>query len=241
VQVAAIYSVGLGDLGQFVEQFEKLQPGARVHIDYLHPDRVYDRVLDGTVDVGLVSFPRESRKLAAKPWRDEEMVLTCAPGHPLAQQTGVFPSQLAGQKYIGFDRDLIIRREVDRFLRDENVNVEIVLEFDNIENIKKAVEISAGVALLPAPTLQREVEAGTLVMVPLSGRRLHRPLGIIHRRHHKLSTNALRFIELLQQAEESRPRAAADKPHPRRTTTRDDAPSRHRNGGHRSSKRTVGS
>jgi DNA-binding transcriptional LysR family regulator len=200
VQVAAIYSVGLGDMGQLVECFEKEQAGAKVHIEYLHPSHVYDKVLEGTADLGLVSFPRASRKLTILPWRQELMVLACPPSHPLAGESVAHPLQLSGQKYIGFNRDLAIRREVDRYLREQNAAVDVVLEFDNIENIKKAVEVGAGVALLPEPTLRREVEAETLTAVPLAGKRFVRPLGIIQRRHHKLSANALRFIELLRQS-----------------------------------------
>lgn len=203
VAVAAIYSVGLGDMGHYIERFKAVQPGARVHIEYLHPDRVYDKVLEGASDFGLVSFPKKTRSLEFIPWRDEEMVLACAPAHPLAQRKHVRPADLAGLAYVGFDRNLTIRREVDRFLREQGVTVDVVLEFDNIENIKKAVEISAGVALLPAPTLRHEVEAGTLVALPLSGARLTRPLGIIRHRHRKLGASALRFLELLRDRNEA--------------------------------------
>ncbi len=201
VQVAAIYSVGLGDMGHYVERFTAQHPSARVQVEYLHPDRVYERVLEGTSDFGLVSFPRKSRDLSALPWREEPMVLACAPKHPLARSKAVRPLELAGHRYVGFVRDLVIRRHVDRFLREQGVTVDVVMEFDNIENIKKAIEISAGVALLPEPTLRREVQAGTLVGVPLAGARLSRPLGIILSRHHKLTSTVTRFIELLRQAD----------------------------------------
>jgi DNA-binding transcriptional LysR family regulator len=198
-QVAAIYSVGLGDMGQYVERFLRLQPGANIHIDYLHPDQVRERVLEGTADFGLVSFPRATRELTVVPWREEEMVLACAPSHPLCRARSVRPSQLNGEKYIGFDRRLAIRREIDRFLNEQGVTVQVALEFDNIENIKKAVEISAGIALLPLPTLRREVAAGTLVARPLAGCTLARPLGIIHRRHPSFSPTARAFLAHLRQ------------------------------------------
>ncbi|MFL5244385.1 MAG: LysR family transcriptional regulator [Gemmataceae bacterium] len=205
VQVAAIYSVGLGDMNQFVERFMAEQPKAEVHIDYLHPDRVYERVIDGTVDFGLVSFPRKIRELTTLPWREELMVLACAPTHFLAKRASVSPANLAGLKYIGFEKGLVIRRKVDRFLKDIEAPVHVVLEFDNIENIKKAVEIDAGVALLPEPTLRREVEAGTLVALPLTGRQLVRPLGIIKHRQHKWGVAAGRFAALLREAETGQP------------------------------------
>lgn len=207
VRVAAIYSVGLRDMHQYVARFALVQPGARVHIEYLHPDRVYAEVLDGTADFGLVSFPRKSRELKTWPWRDEEMVLTCAPGHPLARNLAVEPRHLQGLRYVGFDRDLVIRRQVDRFLRKQQVAVNVVVEFDNIENIKKAVESEAGVALLPEPTVRREVQARTLVALPLSGCGLVRPLGIIQRRRHKPSPTAQRFLDLLRQPDDAGPHA----------------------------------
>jgi DNA-binding transcriptional LysR family regulator len=197
VQVAAIYSVGLSDMGQYVQRFKAEHPDVSVHLEYLHPDRVYEKVLDGSADLGLVSFPRKSPKLLALPWREEEMVLACSPMHPLAPHHTIRPAQLNGVQYIHFDRGLTIRREVDRFLREHGVSVEVVLEFDNIENIKKAVELGAGVALLPEPTVRREVEEEGLLARPLHGCRLVRPLGIIHRRHHKLSSTAQHFLELL--------------------------------------------
>ncbi len=198
VQVAAIYSVGLGDMGQYVERFAARYSPARIQLEYLHPARVYEKVLDGTADLGLLSFPSKARALRVLPWREEEMLLTCSPQHPLARHPAIRPEQLAGEKYVGFSKELTIRRKVDQFLRERRINVELALELDNVESIKKAIEDSVGVALLPEPTLRREVQAGTLVAVPLLGCRFVRPLGIILRRHHKLSSSALRFIELLR-------------------------------------------
>jgi DNA-binding transcriptional LysR family regulator len=197
VQVAAIYSVGLGDMGQYVRSFGELYPRAQVHIDYLHPDRVYEKVLDGTSDLGLVSFPRPSPKLQTQPWRDEEMVLTCSPRNALAQKLAVKPEDLQGQKYVHFDKDLVIRRMVDRFLREQGVAVDVALEFDNIESIKPAVALGAGVALLPEPTVRREVKARTLAAVPLYGCRLTRPIGVIQRRRQRLGSAARLFLDLL--------------------------------------------
>jgi DNA-binding transcriptional LysR family regulator len=98
---------------------------------------------------------------------------------------------------VHFDKKLNVRRRVDRFLREQGVTVEVAAEFDTIENVKQAVSINAGVALLPEPTIRREVQARTLTAVPLFGCQFTRPLAIIHRRGHRLSAAAKRFMELL--------------------------------------------
>ena len=205
VTVAAIYSVSLSDMGQFVQRFQAEEPKATVHIDYLHPDRVYERVMDGTADLGLVSYPKKAPNLVAVDWREEEMVLACFPKHPLASRLALPMKELNGQAYVHFDRNLIVRRRVDRFLRAQRVSVDVVAEFDSIENIKQAVSIGAGVALLPEPTVRREVKARTLVAVPLFECRFTRPLAIIHRRGQRQSAAAKRFMDLLLAPEGANP------------------------------------
>jgi DNA-binding transcriptional LysR family regulator len=198
VRVAAIYSVGLWDMGRYINRFDEEHPHAKIRIDYLHPNQVYERVLDGTADLGLVSFPRRCKELTVLPWREEEMVVACSPGHPIAGRDTVSPSCLDGEKFVAFDQGLSIRKEVDRFLRDQGVTVDVVLEFDNIENIKKGIEIGSGLALLPEPMIRKEREAGTLLAAKLEGCRMVRPLAIIHRRQHRPGTATQAFIEMLR-------------------------------------------
>jgi DNA-binding transcriptional LysR family regulator len=126
------------------------------------------------------------------------MVLVCATTHRLADSQSVSLSELNGEKMVGFDSNLTIRRQIDRALDAHQADVHVVMEFDNIETIKRAIEIDAGVGLLPAPTVVREVEAGTLVAVPLDTDKLKRPLGMIYRRGKELTTTAWRFIDLLR-------------------------------------------
>ena len=198
VQVAAIYSISLTDMDRYTERFAAEAPQARVSLEYLHPDEVYARVLDGSADLGLVSFPRKSAKLSVVPWREEEMMLVCAPQHRLARNLAVPLKEIEGETYIHFNKDLVIRRRVDRFLRSQGVTVRPDgLHYDNIASIKEAVASGKGVALLPAPTLQREIEAGTLAALPLFGCRFTRPIGVIHRRGQALAPAARRFMQIL--------------------------------------------
>jgi DNA-binding transcriptional LysR family regulator len=198
VRVAAIYSVGLGDMGHHVERFQRANPSAKVQIEYLHPDQVYQRVRDDLADFGLVSFPSRSRELTVLSWREEEMVVVFAPSHALARFKRITPPRLNGEKYVAFDKRLVIRNKVDRFLRGHGVRADVACEFDSIENIKKAVEVGTGFALLPEPTIRQELQAGTLLSQRLQGARMVRPLGIIHRRQHQLGSAPLAFIDLLR-------------------------------------------
>jgi DNA-binding transcriptional LysR family regulator len=198
VRVAAIYSVGLGDMSRYIQRFSELHPQARVQVEYLHPDRVYERVLEEAVDFGIVSYPQHRKELSVIPWRTEPMVVVCPPGHPFAGQRHVTVRALDGQKLVAFDKGLAVRRQIDRLLRRHGAHAVIEIEFDNIEAIKRAVEVGAGIALLPAPTVAREAALGTLLAVPLADEAFARPLGIIHRRGKRFYPNTWQFLELLQ-------------------------------------------
>ena len=198
VRVASIYSVGLHLMNSYITDFLKVFPKANVRLEYLHPHLVYQSVENDVADLGLVSYPKGSRTIEAIPWREEPMALVCAPQHPLAKREAVALEELHGCRMVSFDTDLQIRREIDRALNQHHVEVIVEMDFDNIETIKRAVEIDAGVSLLPLPTVKREVAAGSLCAVPLTTDELIRPLGILVRRGRQLSGTAQRFIDLLR-------------------------------------------
>ena len=197
VRVASIYSVGLHHMSRYVEQFREAYPEADVRIEYLHPTRVIESVIAGDAELGLVSFPRKWPELSAIAWREEEMVVAVHPTHRFAVLEVLDVEQLDGETFVGFEGELPIRRAVDRFLRKHGVHVRVALEFDNIETIKRAVEIPAGVSILPWPTLDREVRSGTLVAVRFRGPSPTRPLAIIHRDAGPLGLTSSRFLSLL--------------------------------------------
>jgi DNA-binding transcriptional LysR family regulator len=198
VRVAAIYSVNLHDISRCVRRFNELRPQARVELEFLHPSRVCERVLNDEVDLGILSFPQGRRDLEVIPWRNEPMVVACHPQHPLAGHKRIEVKQLAGEPFVGFDADLVIRKKVDSFLREHGVTVKIVLTFDNIEAVKRAVEVGSGLAILPRATLEHELRANALVAVPFSTESFARPLGFVYRRGRPLYPNARAFVELLQ-------------------------------------------
>jgi DNA-binding transcriptional LysR family regulator len=205
VRVAAIYSVGLHDMSRCMQDFMRRYPKAKVHLEYLRVNKVYDAVLGAEADLGIVSYPAGSPDLDVLPLRSERMVVVCPPGHPLTQRETVTAEDLDGLDFVGFDDDLSIRKEIDRHMRQRSVNLHLVMEFDNIETVKQAVEIGAGVSILPEPTIRNEIRRGSLAAIPLVAPEMYRPLGIIHRQRTVFSPTAAKFIELLQQIQSQSP------------------------------------
>jgi DNA-binding transcriptional LysR family regulator len=199
VRVASIYSIGLSEMSRLREQFELRYPQAQLHVDYLRPDKIYDAVLADNADLGLVSYPVAKREFAVIPWRKEQMAVAVAPLHPLAARAVLYPADLSGQDFIGFDEDLLIRRELDRFFREQGVEVRQVMQFDNIQTIKEAVALGSGISILPERTMQTEIEQGRLVSIPLHAPGLYRPVGIVHRKRKEFNLAAQAFLNLLRE------------------------------------------
>ena len=199
LSVAAIYSVGMAHINDFLHEFEKAHPHADIKLDYMHPEHVYQAVEQGEVDLGLVSYAEDSRTLTATPWRNEPLVLVCHPEHILAERESITLADLEGEDFVAFETDLRIRSEIDRELMVNKVAVNIAHEFDNIENIKRDLELGTGISILPKPTIDRELTGGTLKCVPILEPEMFRPLGIIQRSDRQINKIAQKFIELLCQ------------------------------------------
>ena len=198
VRVAAIYSVGLHDMSRHMQPFMAAYPQARVLLECLHPHKVVAAVLNDEADLGVLSYPTATRALTVLPLRMEPMAVVAHPAHRLARRRALAPADLEGEKFIAFDRDLAIRRAIDRALRQHGVKVDVVMEFDNVETIKQAIGINAGVSILPRPTVLKESGMRTLAVTSLGLPGLVRPIGIIHRRGRRLTPAVARFIEQLQ-------------------------------------------
>ena len=205
IRVASIYSVGMHDLSLYVDRFRAAEPGAHVDIDYMHPDEIPACIRSDQYELGLLAFGTPGRDLTVVPWQEQVMVVACPPSHRFAKQaSAISPRKLGGEAFVTFDRGLPVRRELDRYLRRHEADVDVVAEFDNIENIKQAVEDGAGVAILPEPTLRREVELRALVAVrleTLDGEPpFVRPLSIVRRRGRRLNPAVTAFIRVLRPA-----------------------------------------
>jgi len=197
LRVASIYSIGLSEMSRVQEEFAARFPNAQLHVDYLRPDKVYEAVLADQADLGLVSYPSGSKDLAVIPWREEEMTVASPPWHPLARKPVLLPADLNGQDYVGFDEDLMIRRELDRFFREQGIEIHLAMQFDNIQMIKEAVALGSGISILPARTMQAEIAQGRLVSISLHAPELVRPIGIVHRKRKRFNRATQAFLELL--------------------------------------------
>jgi len=199
IRVATIYSIGLHDLPPYIKRFMQDYPDVKVHVEYRRANQVYEDVLGNVVDLGLVAYPTKDAKLDQVPLRKDPLVLICHPQHAFAKLKAIKLKNIAGQKFIGFEPDIPTRKALDRIFKDHGVDVRHVMEFDNIETVKRAVEIDAGIAIVPQGTVTQEVSKQTLAALQIDDADFYRPLAVIYKKSKVLSPAMRQFIAILKE------------------------------------------
>jgi len=199
IRVSTVYSIGLHELPPYLKRFLKEFPSVHVHVEYRRSNQVYDDVAEGASDLGLVAYPAPRQRIRIELFRRDRLVVICHPKHPLAGRGAVTVKAVAAEKFIGFEPDIPTRKAVDRIFLEYGLEVTPVMEFDNIETVKRAVEIDAGISIVPRSTLAQEVASRALVALEFKGREFHRPLGILYKGGRVHSPAMRRFLETLKE------------------------------------------
>ena len=198
IRLSTIYSIGLHELPAHVKKFMQSYPTVNVNIQYRHASQVYEDVLSNVVDLGLIAYPVKDANLETVALHKEPLVLVCNPQHPFAKLKKVKLKELQGQKVVGFEPDVPTRKALDKIMREHGVEVKYAMEFDNVDTVKRAVEIDAGVSIVPATTVVQEIAKQTLVAVPIADGEFYRPIAVIYKKNKILSPAMKQFLTVLK-------------------------------------------
>ena len=198
VNVGAIYSIGMHTLPEYLKKFMVKKPSVNVHGEYFTADKIYEMGLAGELDIGLVAVPRRDKRLEVYDFEDEPLVLACSPKHPLAAQSHIDIHKLQFERFISFEEGVPTRIWIDGIFQRYNIVIRPVMEFDNVETVKKAVEINSGVSILPRPAMLQELATGTIKAIEFENERFVRPTGILVRRDRVISQETRYLIDLLR-------------------------------------------
>lgn len=197
IHISTVYSIGLHELPPYVKAFLSKYPEVNIRVEYRRANNVYEDILTNSIDLGLVAYPQKHKQLEVLPFHDDILILVVSPEHPLAGTKNITLQEIADQKFVGFEPDIPTRKATDQIFRDEGIEMEPVMEFDNVETVKRAVEINAGIAILPQTTVTREEAQGLLKVIKFKNKTYKRPLALIHRKGRVLTPAMKKLIDLL--------------------------------------------
>jgi DNA-binding transcriptional LysR family regulator len=198
LRIATVHSIGLHELPRNLKAFRKAFPTVEVRIEYLRSTQVYQRVVEGGVDLGLIAFPTQHKGVMVESHWKDKLVLICPPGHRFAKCRSVAIQMLENERFISFAFDQPTRKAIDRIFRKNKATIRRSMEFDNIETVKRVVEIEDGISIVPLTTVEEERKLGTLVAVEIESADIWRPIGLIQRRTWSQTTAVRAFVTMLK-------------------------------------------
>lgn len=199
LRVGTIYSVGFYLLDPFVRQFFQQHPEVALHVTYTNWNHISAAIISGEMDLGVVACPDTNRSLETVPLRDEELVVVFPPEHPLAKRKSLLAKDLAGEPFVAFQSNIPTRHHIDKLLKAKRTSVDVTLEFDNIELLKRAIMVGGGVSILPRENVKVEASRGDLAYVRFKEPSFWtRPIGVLRRRGRQPSPAEQKFIGILK-------------------------------------------
>ncbi len=198
INVGAIFSIGMHTLPDYIKKLMVRHPNVNVHVEYFSASKIYELVLAGDIDIGLVAVPKMDKRLEVYEFEEEPLVLACSPKHPLAGTAQVDIHQIQFERFIAFDTSVPTRQWIDGILQRYSIAVHPAMEFDNIETIKRAVEINSGISILPQTAMLQEIAGGTIKAIAFTNENFVRPTGIIVRKNKVFGQAGRYFVELLR-------------------------------------------
>jgi DNA-binding transcriptional LysR family regulator len=186
--------------------YRRLYPQVQVNIYRNFSHKIIEKILEGNLEVGIVSLPRTIRGMEVVPIFSGELKVLLPPDHPLVGRKEITAEEISFYPLL-LPKTGRTRKLIDNLLRPYKKSLQISMELASVEIIKKYVSVGIGISLLPEAFAQAEVAAGTLKFVPVRGTKLFRELGLAYRRASELSLPARAFLDMVKSSVGIAPRA----------------------------------
>lgn len=199
IRIHASESFGAYYLPSILNPFSKSNPFIRISVNILPTEQVVENVADLKCDMGFTSFPVTHKKVMTRKILEDRLVFVSAPGYPLAAKKHLLPRDLEGQRMIVHEKGSAPFRALHEYTRKNNISISISLELSSNRAIKKAVESGLGIALINRMVAAEEIQAGTLVAIPLSDALFIRQFYFIHHKDKYISKIFQNLIDRMEQ------------------------------------------
>jgi DNA-binding transcriptional LysR family regulator len=196
LRIGASTTPGMYLVPKIIAEFKRQHPKIEIHLDIKDTRQVEDDIVKNEFDFGFVGGHLVGEEVEVIPWLTDEIVLVASPTHPLARKRNTQLKDLAKERFISREQGSATQAAADAALREVSIQLSKVMEINNPESVKRAVESGLGVAFLSKFAIETELKAETLTVVKVKGLRVSRELKIVHHRDKHLSSAAQSLIEM---------------------------------------------
>jgi DNA-binding transcriptional LysR family regulator len=196
LRIGASTTPGMYLVPQVVARFKRSHPKIDIHLRIKDTREVEDGVLNNEFDFGFVGGHLAAAEVSAHAWLTDELLLVVSPDHRLTNKKTVRKQDLEGESFIVRESGSATRATIVTQLQQANFELETVIEMENPESIKKAVQSGLGIAFISKFAIATELKAKTLTAIRVRNLTINRELKIVHRKDKHLSRAAVAFIEM---------------------------------------------
>ncbi len=197
IRIAAIHSVGMYEIGDFLSTFMKSYPKIHIHLEFRRSDEIYSLLLTERIDIGVVAYPEKRTRIEALPLGQDELVLIVDKNHPLWGKKSIKLEDINNEPFVAFEEGIPTREAIDQMLIEKGVDIDIRMTNDNIYTLKRVVAAGIGVSIVPTGSVDEEVSNGLLCRVKIRDINLYRPLSLLKLKKNALSPPTELFVEQL--------------------------------------------
>lgn len=196
LRIGASTTPGMYLIPRTIAHFKRRYPKIEVHLAVKDTRQIEDGVIRNEFDFGFVGGHLAGDEVNVLPWITDEIILIVPLGHRLARKSNVTAQDLSSEKFIFREQGSATRVVVATHLRKFHVDAEAVMEIENPESVKKAVQNGLGIAFISAFAAETDLKAKTLAAVKIRNLNISRELKIVYRKDKHLSRAAQTFIEV---------------------------------------------
>ena len=167
IRIAAIHSVGMYEIGDFLSTFMKSYPKIHIHLEFRRSDEIYSLLLTERIDIGVVAYPEKRTRIEALPLGQDELVLIVDKNHPLWGKKSIKLEDINNEPFVAFEEGIPTREAIDQMLIEKGVDIDIRMTNDNIYTLKRVVAAGIGVSIVPTSSVDEEVSNGLLCRVKI--------------------------------------------------------------------------
>ena len=202
LQIGATLTIGNYLAVGLMARFMKEQPGATATLDVANTAEIIAKVANFELDLGLIEGELRHPDLEIEPWREDELVVFCAPDHPLAGKAALTDEDLRAATWILRESGSGTRQCFERGMQGLLPELNVLLELQHTEAIKRAVETGFGIGCVSRVALSQAFERGSLVPLPVPHRSFRRRFYVVVHKQKYRSPGMLRWLALCRETAE---------------------------------------
>lgn len=194
IQIGCSISIGTCLINDILDEIERVLPKCEFHVKVMNSSEVEQALLTNEIDIGLIEGFVVDECLTSIPMCKDELLIVCGKKHPFANKKKMTLELLHGQNYVSRESGSTERNQYEQFLEQNGIELNRIFCSTNTEAIKNAVIHGRGIAIFSKRMIDKEVEDGRLIILPIEDVHMIRDFHFV-RHKNKYMSKALQIIQ----------------------------------------------